>query len=266
MLVRFLHLVAVGVLPLAWCSSAISQDDRLGGTSVGTSASVNESQSQSWLVRDPSSGRVFQQTAVSVNVPMTVWEVRPMTTTVYEATNVVKSVPTQNTIYAPSTQYVMQPRLRGWWNPLRQPVQSYEFVPVTTWHPQTQTVNSQVATVQWVPKQQVVYVQQPIQRMQTQQQIVSKEIPQPALSLGLSQPLLAAQPRALINIPLLGQQVTMPSPPIAPNSLGNVVNNGLRPIASAISPSYNPPLRTASSAGSSARDAFQSGMAATELR
>ncbi len=235
-------------------------------------------------------GRLFQQELVTVSVPTTQWEVKPVTTTVYEPRSIVRSVPSQQTTYTPSTQYVMQPRIRGWWNPLQQPIQSYEFVPVTTWQPLTQTVQNQVATVEWLPKPQVVYVPQAVQKMQTQQQIVSREVPQPAgaLPAGTYPPtpltMLAAQPQPLLTIPILARQRILPWPAINSGVTGNsgisgsyaasptatmrsAVSSGLRPISNAVAPTYSAPLRTASIAASAqSRDAFQTGMSATVLR
>lgn len=248
------------------------------------SAAPNTSENRSWIVRDPITGQLFQQELVNVSVPTTQWEVKPVTTTVYEPQNVVKSVPSQQTTFTPSTQYVMQPRIRGWWNPLHPPVQAYEFVPVTTWQPQTQTVQQQIATVQWVPKAQVVYVPQAVQKMQTQQQIVSRALPQrPAISptspyVPPPQTMLAMQPKPLLTIPILAQQRLLPWPATnayagtssyagTPTTTMSVVGKGLRPITNAIAPTYSAPLQTASSSSAaSARDSFQTGMAATVLR
>lgn len=245
-------------------------------TSSGAATSGSGAEPRSWIVRDPVTGRLYQQELVTRSVPTTVWEVRPVTTTVYEPQQVVSNVPSQQVTYTPTTQYVMQPRLRGWWNPLRQPVQSYEFVPVTSWQPQTQTVQNPQTTTQWVPKQQVVYAPQPVQRLQTQQHIVSRELPQPpaghipsAIPSGYATaPMLAAQPRPLVTIPILAQQRMLPWPSGAPvNAMRSVVGNGLRPINNAARPNYAAPLQTASSASThTARDPMQSGMAATILR
>ncbi len=231
---------------------------------------------RSWIARDPRSGRLYQQQLVTQTVPTTQWEVRPQTTTVYEARQVVKNVPTNQTTYTPTTQYVMQPRLRGWWNPLKAPVQSYEYVPVTTWQPQTQTVEQPVSSVEWVAKQQIVYVHQGVQLMKTQQQIVSRELPQPASSYlpggslplsqpTLAQPLLANQGRPLFTIPLLAQQRLLPWPSPTYNPVTAPASFGLRPITRSLAPSYAPPLQ-ASSAVQVARDPMQSGMSATVLR
>ncbi|MEZ6081458.1 MAG: hypothetical protein R3C56_39045 [Pirellulaceae bacterium] len=81
--------------------------------------------------------------------------------------------------YTPTTQYVMQPRLRVGGTHAPASAELAEFVPVTSWQPQTQTVQLPVTTTQWVPKQQIVYAPQPVQRLQTHQQIVSRELPQP---------------------------------------------------------------------------------------
>lgn len=253
------------------------------GTSAGgntAAANVGTSENRSWIARDPVTGRLFQQEVVSVSVPTTQWEVKPVTTTVYEPQSVLKSVPGQQTTFTPSTQYVMQPRVRGWWNPLRTPVQAYEYVPVTSWKPQTQTVEQQIATVQWVPKAQIVYVPQAVQKMQTQQQIVSRELPQPPANYHPSQTMLATQPKPLLTIPILAQQRILPWPTVNPTiatngsyanaanpSVRSVVGSGLRPITSALAPPYSAPLQTASSSATAkARDAFQTGMAATILR
>jgi len=226
---------------------------------------------RSWIARDPLSGRLYQQQLVTQTVPTTHWEVRPLTTTVYEPRQVVKHVPATQTTYTPTTQYVMQPRLRGWWNPLKAPVQSYSYVPVTSWQPQTQTVEQPVSSVEWVPKQQIVYVPQAVQRLQTQQHVVSRELPQPAggyVPSGLlpqTQPLLANQARPLFTIPLLAQQHILPWPSPAPYPMPSPASSGLRPISSSLAPTYAAPLQ-ASSAMQVARDPMQSGMSATVLR
>ena len=245
-------------------------------TSSDTAASNAGVGPQSWIARDPVTGRLYQQELVTRSVPITQWEVRPITTTVYEPQQVVTDVPSQQVTYTPTTQYVMQPRLRGWWNPLRQPVQSYEFIPVTSWQPKTETVQHPVTNTQWVPKQQVVYAPQPVQRLQAQQQIVSRELPQPPAGYVPSAnpsgyataPMFAAQRQPLISIPILAQQRLLPWPTAAPAvAMRSVVGNGLRPISNAAAPSYTAPLQTASSASAGmARDPMQSGMAATVLR
>lgn len=259
-----------------------------GQTQDKSTSNGGKAEQQSWLVRDPTTGRLFQQELVTRTVPTTQWEVRPVPTTVYEPKQVVKTVPKQQVTYTPSTQYVMQPRLKGWWNPLKQPVQAYEFVPVTSWQPQTQIVQQPVTTTQWVARQHIVYVPQAVQRNQTQQQIVSREIPQPAggyppssyapgslptntlppaTMMAVQQNSLNARP--LIAIPLLARQPSTQwnNTPWGTSVSNPIASNGLRPLTSAIAPTYSAPLQTASSGSSQvSRDATQTGMSATVLR
>ncbi len=267
---RLAAVLSIGVTTLL--GSNALRSDQPNSTNVGAVGSNGNVQgtaeNRSWIARDPMTGRLYQQELVNVSVPTTQWEVKPVPTTVYEPKSVVKTVPSQQTVFTPSTQYVMQPRIRGWWNPLRAPVQTYEFVPVTSWQPQTQTVQNQVATIEWTPRQQVVYVPQPVQKMQTHQQIVSKELPQPTFyqPSGIYPPppqsMLAAQPRPLVTIPILAQQRILPS-----LASSGFVNSGLRPIANSVAPNYSAPLQTASSSAvANTRDLQQTGMSATILR
>jgi hypothetical protein len=170
--------------------------------------------SQPWIVRDPGTGRVFQQKLVPVSVPVTRWEPRTIEQTVYEprlATH-VQQVP--QTTYVPNTQYVMQPKVTGWWNPFKQPVQAYKYVPVTNWTPQTQQVPNPVTTQQWVPRQQKIVVYQPVQSTEVRQQLVQTELPQPQTTPS---PLVyAATPRQpLFRLPILAQQRVLPWPAAA---------------------------------------------------
>ncbi|MEZ6134364.1 MAG: hypothetical protein R3C53_05570 [Pirellulaceae bacterium] len=241
-------------------------------TQSGSIAPPTSGSNAAVIVRDPRTGRLFRQQIVSVSVPTVEWESKPVTQTVYEPQLTVKNVPTQQTIYTPVTQVVIQPKVVGLWNPFRQPVMTYEYKPVTTWVPQTQTVSQAVTSQQWVPKQQTVYVPQPVQKMQTQQQLVQTEIPQP--TTPAAQPLYAnvnSSRAPLVSIPLLARQRMLPWPAqtnVSPAPLANVAN-GLRPVTSSIarlSPSnYSAPMRTASSQ-TAARDGMQTGMTATVLR
>lgn len=181
--ILYLHLAAIAQHPAGGNAQPTNPHPSVGNHQPGNANSGSPTAQQpSWLVRDPITGRIFQQQLVSVLVPRTSWEVRPVNTTVYQPQRIVQAVPSDQTIYTPTTQYVMQPKLRGWWNPWRPAVQAYEFVPVTSWQPQTQTVTSQRASIQWVPTQQTVYVPRLVQKMETQQQLVSREIPQPSPS------------------------------------------------------------------------------------
>lgn len=167
------------------------------GSSPNTNSPASTAPSKPWLVRDPTTGRVFQQQLVPVSVPVTRWEARTVEQTVYEprATTQAQQVP--QTTYSPNTQYVMQPKVTGWWNPLKQPVQAYQYVPVTNWTPQTQQVPNPAITQQWVPRQRKTVVYQPVQATEIRQQLVQTEVPQ----LQTAPTAYAATPRQPLFLP-----------------------------------------------------------------
>ena len=254
---RQLILSAVALIMLAnqfFCLQALGQP--AAGSSQNSS-----------IIRDPATGRWYRQELVNVQVPVSRWESQPVTQNVLVSSTTTRQVPTQQTVYVPQTDYLIQSKLRGVWNPFRRPTYTYHFQPVTRWTPTTRTVNQPEVRQQWTPQQQTVYVPKLVQRMETQQQLRQTEIAPPAGAL------YASQPAPLIRIPLLAQQRMLPWQPVR----GTIppAANGLRPATSqrvippAVVPTYQAPLRTASAnsaTGASVRDAMQSGMAATVLR
>ncbi len=159
-----------------------------------------------WIVRDPWSGRLYQQQMVSVSVPVTRWEAKTVDQTVYEPVSVpqVQNIP--NTVYVPQTQYVMQPRVKGWWNPFQQPTQAYEFVPVTRWIPQTHYQQRVIPSQQWTSRQQKVVIYQPVQSVETRQQLVQKELPQPNANNATQLAAVAGPRQPLVRLPILANQ------------------------------------------------------------
>ncbi len=194
------------------CSNAFAQ---LGGPIPGSTEPPSTAKSPStpankpWIVRDPGTGRVFQQHLVPVTVPVTRWEARTVDQTVYEPRVATQLQQVSQTTYVPNTQYVMQPKVTGWWNPFKQPTQAYQYVPVTNWVPQTQQIPHPITTQQWVPKQQKFTVYQPVQSTEVRQQLVQTELPQPQ-----SAPAVIASgtsPRQpLFRLPILAQQRVLP--------------------------------------------------------
>lgn len=240
---------------------------------TGDNGATETGANQAWIVRDPSTGRLYRQQMVTVHVPTTAWETKQVTQTVYEPEIVTNYVATEQTVYAPKTQYVLQHRVRGRWNPFRRTTATYEYEPVTTWVPATQTVSTPVTTRKWNPKQQTLTVQTPVAKIEQQTQLVQTEIPQPVTTM------LANRQAPLVRVPLLARQRMLPWPPIsqsprlaqvgisrgqAPANFAS--NSQLRPIAGPSSAAYSAPLRTASSAASMSRDSIQVGMSATVLR
>ena len=165
--------------------------------------------SKTWIVRDPATGRVFQQQLVSVNVPVTRWEPRTIEQTVYEPRIATQVQHVPQTTYVPNTQYVMQPKMTGWWNPFKQPVQAYQYVPVTNWAPQTQQVPNSITMQQWVPRQQKIVVYQPVQSTEIRQQLVQTELPQPPTASPAIASVSAPSQR-LFRLPILAQNRVLP--------------------------------------------------------
>lgn len=215
---------AVLLLALGSSVSAQNADSTTTGNQPvsGSGASGNPSQngptnsptqpaaSKPWIVRDPATGRVFQQQLVPVTVPVTRWEARTVDQTVYEPRIATQVQQVPQTTYVPNTQYVMQPKIAGWWNPFKQPVQTYQYVPVTSWAPQTQQVPNPVTTQQWVPRQQKIVVYQPVQSTEVRQQLVQTELPQPQNPTAIAAATSPRQP--LFRLPILAQQRVLPWP------------------------------------------------------
>ena len=182
--IAFRALLAASVLfscPCASCPSALAQTDpNQAAQTTSNSANVDPAtSSKTWIVRDPATGRLYQQRLVPVTVPVTRWEAKTVEQTVYEPQVTTTVQQPAQPLYVPKTQYVMQPKVRGWWNPLKQPVQAYEFAPVTQWVPTPAAPQTTIAAQQWVPKQQKIVVYQPVQSIEVRQQLVQVELPQP---------------------------------------------------------------------------------------
>ncbi len=200
--------VMSALIVLSMCVHCAGQTDTTPVPSAEPNATVSSppgTNAPSWIVRDPVTGRLFRQSLASVSVPVTRWEAKSVEQTVYEpqVNSAVQQVP--QTLFVPRTQVVMQPKLRGWWNPLKPPVTAYEYNPVTHWVPTNQTISQAVPTQQWVPKQQKIVVYQPVQTTEIRQQLVQVELPQPT-NTSPSSLLPGVQPRSFaanINQPQL---------------------------------------------------------------
>ncbi len=221
------QLIACVIACMATSGSAQTQDNGGGQAVPSTPASPSaesNATAKSWVVRDPWSGRLYQQHMVSVSVPVTRWEAKTVEQTVYEPVSIpqVQNIP--NTVFVPQTQYVMQPRVKGWWNPLQQPTQAYEFIPVTRWIPQTQYQQRVIPSQQWTSRQQKVVIYQPVQSVETRQQLVQKELPQPNMNNTPQLASLAGPRQPLVRLPILAKQSPWGGPT---NYSTNLANNQL---------------------------------------
>ena len=142
-------------------------------------------------------------------VPVTVMQDRPQT--VYTQQVTTNNVSHQQLYSVPVTQYHMQSRLNGRWNPFITPYWTQELRPVTTWHQQVVNVQVPTSKVAWVPQTTTVPVQVTQYRTQNDTHI-SKVAIGNATSLANSQPAtvrMAAVPSATR---IGGQQMTSDPP------------------------------------------------------
>jgi hypothetical protein len=236
-----------------------------------TSGTSNSAAEKGWVVRDPTTGRLYHQQLVPITVPEVRWETKQVTTTVHRPEWVSQVVNQTQTIMKPQTQMVLQAYWTGVWNPFRPPTLAYRYVPQTNWVPTTVSTPQVVAAQRLVPKQETLTVTQPVSENRTVQHLVQTEIPSSAGSaMGVNQPRMAAtlayQQPPLIRFP----SVTAPVPVGAGSALAaQPPTTGLRPrppvFQNPFADNYSAPLRTAS-APSNSRDATQTGLRPTVLR
>ena len=129
------------------------------------------------VFRDPRTGQLIQQEFKTVDQPVTTWQRKFVDRTVVTPQTVIENQQVPQTYYVAKTEYVMQSKLKGWWNPFAQPTYAYEYVPVTRWVPQTQMVARQVPTVKMLASTEKVAIDEPVQTMQKVTQVVTKPLP-----------------------------------------------------------------------------------------
>lgn len=78
------------------------------------------------------------------------------TQTVYRDQYVTQTKDTARTVLTPVTEYRVQPRLVGRWNPFIEPYYVYESVPTVRWESRTEVVPIQTASRQLVPETRTV--------------------------------------------------------------------------------------------------------------
>ena len=256
---------------IAGVASPIQAQNTEGQQTLRQQSAAQSAPPESWLVRDPRTGRLYRQQWQTVSTPTTQWRPKAVKQTVYEPQVVTTTFQTNQTVFVPQTRQVLHQRVVGRWNPFRPTAVQYQYRPVTSWVPQNQTLRIPVATQRWTSREETSYRWEASTKMVPQKQLVSTEIPQPGTNL-----MAASSAPALINIPILRNQHPAPlrrtanaitrawqpayPVPVNPTPPPN-------PIAQAGAASYSAPLRTASSSnGSFSRDSMQAGMSATVLR
>lgn len=253
----------------------------------GNGSSAGGSISQSSLFRDPATGALYKQEIHTVDVPTTRWQTKLVDRTISIPQTVIENVQVPQTIYVPRTEYVMEQKLKGRWNPFSQPTYAYEYVPVTRWLAQTQMVTRQVSSTKIVARTEQVAVYEPVPTTEKVQRTVvtlvqpgnsslayplpfrgqayqATAFPAPAnVSYGNQQPLIA-------SVPLLSKQRVLPA--WQPGTLLAAPVSAFRSIAQVpamptAQAGYAAPMTVATRPdGSRMRDMNQMGMPTTVVR
>ncbi len=280
---RFGLVLVRNYLPLAlWFTfsfsvGALAQDSLPQSVILPQKTNAVSNATQRSIVRDPRTGRWYQQEIRTVDQPVVRWEWKHIDQIVYRPQVVTELQPVSETVYVPQTRYVLTYKPKGTWNPLRTPVAAYEYVPQTTWVPQTRVSNRPVTTPKWVAKQEKVAVPQLVQSTVKAQQRAQTEIPAPALISAASSPAPISLPNTLglavrtrqplFSVPILGRHQS--SNP--PTPLGQVASTSLI-LPPAFLPgssqrNYSAPLTTSTPVSQTAfRESWQVGLPPTVVR
>lgn len=270
--VWYLAFVIVACLPY----QTIAQSNEGNGSNSGNGQSVAAStDSQGWVVRDATTGRLYYQQLVPVTMPQVRWENKQVTTTVHRPQWVSQVIQQQQTVMSPRTQVVMQPYWIGAWNPFRQPTLAYRYVPQTNWVP-TQVSQPQVVLKQtMVPHQETITIPQPVSETKTVQQLVQTEIPQsPGNAMASGSPrmayTLAHQAPPVFRLPVPAGPGPWAAGPAFRQTEGfrlATLPTSPVPLASRtpLQSSYSAPLQ-ASAGIATSRDSSQAGLRPTVLR
>lgn len=197
------------------------------GSAAGASQAAGSQSAQpqtNAVYRDPRTGQLYQQELQTVEQPVTTWQRKLVSRTVVTPQTVIENQQVPQTYYVAKTEYVLQSKLKGWWNPLAQPTYAYEYVPVTRWVPQTQMVTKQVSTVKMLATQEQVPVDEPVQTTQKVTQVVMRPLApggtvggQAALPAGaITTEAYASNGRVAVGVPSYQRPAAMGQPYIAP--------------------------------------------------
>ena len=121
----------------------------LGGLSAWSADDVR------WVTKN---GQTYREQVAVERVPTTVVRIEERQQTVFREEYSTEVRDSQRTVYVPVTEYVMQPRWHGLWNPFKAPHVAYHMVPQTRWEVRNETVKVPVTTRQLVPETRTVQV------------------------------------------------------------------------------------------------------------
>jgi len=135
---------------------------RLRGTELAVSLLVVCSSAADVWAQDvrlvQQNGTKFVESTETVRQPVVDTTVERQEQTVYREEYITQMRETQQTYFAPVTEYRWEPRVHGRLNPFRPNTVAYHLVPHTRWEPRTHTIRTPVTTRQLRPQTRVVEV------------------------------------------------------------------------------------------------------------
>lgn len=133
--------------------------------------------SASQVVRDPTTGKTYQQQLVDVTVPKSGWQLKTKTQKYLQPLTVTEPEWRKHYSYVPRQTYVLEHRQRGQWNPFQNNYYTYQYKPVVQWVPVVQEYAVPVAKTRWVLSARTQKFYEPVVGTEVQQRLVTTEVP-----------------------------------------------------------------------------------------
>ncbi len=125
-------------------------------------------------------GTTYRETRRTVRRPVTETRTEERQETVYRDRWVTQTREHCTTVWVPVTEYRVETRLHGWWNPFQAPVVAHYYVPTTRWEPRTRVVRVPVTVRQLVPETRTVRVPVTTLRFAEEQQVTRVAVNSPS--------------------------------------------------------------------------------------
>ena len=117
-------------------------------------------------------GSNYQNVTQTVRTPVAATHMEDREQTVYRQQMATQIYESQRNVLVPISEYQWQPKWHGRLNPFRPATVAYHLVPQTRWEMHTQTVQTPVTRVQWVPEKRLVQVPVTTLRIEDREQVV----------------------------------------------------------------------------------------------
>ena len=119
-------------------------------------------------------GSNYQNVTQTVRTPVAATHMEDREQTVYRQQMATQIYESQRNVLVPISEYHWQPKWHGRLNPFRPPTVSYRLAPQTRWEMHTQTVQTPVTRVQWIPEKRLVQVPVTSLRIEDREEVVRR--------------------------------------------------------------------------------------------